>query len=52
MHFSKYRDEFNVLLFVGKILYSVIHQNNINLFIKMKNGKWISQFFEEYDSTK
>lgn len=47
-------DEFeNVLLFVGKYCDSLIHQKyHYQPVYKMKNGKWASPIFEEYDSTK
>lgn len=54
-HFSKVKyDEFqNVLLFVGKYCDSLIHQKyQYQPVYKMKNGKWASPVFEEYDSTK
>lgn len=54
-HFSKVQyDEFeNVLLFVGKYCDSLIHQKyQYQPVYKMKNGKWASPIFEEYDSTK
>lgn len=54
-HFSKVQyDEFeNVLLFVGKYCDSLIHQKyQYQPVYKMKNGKWATPIFEEYDSTK
>lgn len=54
-HFSKVQyDEFqNVLLFVGKYCDELIHQKyQYQPVYKMKNGKWASPIFEEYDSTK
>ena len=54
-HFSKVQyDEFeNVLLFVGKYCDSLIHQKyQYQPVYRMKNGKWASPIFEEYDSTK
>lgn len=54
-HFSKVQyDEFeNVLLFVGKYCDTLIHQKyQYQPVYKMKNGKWASPIFEEYDSTK
>ncbi|WP_156133091.1 hypothetical protein [Lacinutrix sp. Hel_I_90] len=54
-HFSKVKyDEFqNVLLFVGKYCDSLIHQKyQYHPVYKMKNGKWASPIFEEYDLTE
>ena len=54
-HFSKVKyDEFeNVLLFVGKYCDSLIHQKyQFQPVYKMKNGKWASPIFEEYDLSK
>ena len=54
-HFSKVKyDEFkNVLLFVGKYCDTLIHQKyQYQPVYKMKNGKWASPIFEEYDLTK
>lgn len=54
-HFSKVTyDEFqNVLLFVGKYCDTLIHQKyKYEPVYKMKNGKWASPIFEEYDLTK
>jgi len=51
-HFSKVKyDEFqNVLLFVGKYCDSLIQQKyQYHPVYKMKNGKWASPIFEEYD---
>lgn len=53
-HFSKVKyDEFqNVLLFVGKYCDSLIHQKyQYHPVYKMKNGKWASPIFREFDLT-